>query len=128
MQKELLNFKWAFRVQNNSKILTICFSEYLFDDSKLTASMCPKSMSCPSRKMNRSLHTYFFFWYPSNVLSPLNLLRIFANSLFMRFTSDSLLLPFVCVCRLDNWNWIEDLWFKMKLEGKKADVKIIWFD
>ena len=32
--------------------------------------MCPKSMSCPSRKIKSSLHTYFFFWYPSSVLSP----------------------------------------------------------
>ena len=29
-------------------------------------------MSCPSRNMNRSLQTYFFFWYPSKVLSPCN--------------------------------------------------------
>ena len=52
--------------------LTICFSVYLFEDNKLTASICPKSMSCPSRNMNKSLQTYFFFWYPSKVLSPCN--------------------------------------------------------
>ena len=57
--------------------LTICFSVYLFEDSKLTASICPKSMSWPSRNMNRSLHTYFFFWYPSNVLSPCNFNKIY---------------------------------------------------
>lgn len=43
--------------------------------------------------MNSNLHTYFFFWYPSNVLSPLNLLLIFANSLLIRLISASLLLP-----------------------------------
>jgi len=51
-------------------LLTICFSVYLFELSRLTASMWPKSMSWPSRKMNSNLHTYFFFWYPSSVLSP----------------------------------------------------------
>lgn len=40
--------------------LTICFSVYLLELSRLTASMCPKSMSCPSRKMKSSLQTYFF--------------------------------------------------------------------
>ena len=43
---------------------------YLFELSRLTASMWPKSMSCPRRNMNSSLQTYFFFWYPSRVLSP----------------------------------------------------------
>jgi hypothetical protein len=33
-------------------------------------------------------------------LSPLNLLRMFANSLFIRFTSDSLLLPLIMCVRL----------------------------
>lgn len=51
-------------------ILTICFSVYLFDESRFTASIWPKSISCPRRKINSSLHTYFFFWYPSNCLSP----------------------------------------------------------
>ncbi len=62
----------ASTIQSWSSLLriTICFSVYLFDESRLTASMYPKSMSWPSRKMNNSLHTYFFFWYPSNVLSP----------------------------------------------------------
>ncbi len=50
--------------------LTICFSVYLFEESRLTASMWPKSMSCPNKKMKSNLQTYFFFWYPSNVLSP----------------------------------------------------------
>lgn len=50
--------------------LTICFSVYLLELRRLTASMWPKSMSWPRRKMKRSLHTYFFFWYPSKVLSP----------------------------------------------------------
>ncbi len=54
------------------KNLTICFSVYLLEESRLTASMWPKSMSWPSRKMKSNLQTYFFFWYPSNVLSPLN--------------------------------------------------------
>ena len=40
--------------------LTICFSVYLLELSRFTASMCPKSMSWPSRKMKSSLHTYFF--------------------------------------------------------------------
>ena len=52
--------------------LTICFSVYLLDDNKLTASICPKSISWPRRKIKSSLHTYFFFWYPSKVLSPWN--------------------------------------------------------
>lgn len=81
------------RNKRQKKKLTICFSEYLLDDSKLTASICPKSMSWPSRNMNSNLQTYFFFWYPSKVLSPLNLLRIFANSLLIRLISASLLLP-----------------------------------
>ena len=74
-------------------LLTICFSEYLLEESRLTASMWPKSMSWPNRNINSSLHTYFFFWYPSSVLSPLNLLRMFASSLLMRLISASLLLP-----------------------------------
>lgn len=49
-------------VANSLTILTICFSEYLFDDNKLTASMWPKSMSWPSKNMNNNLQTYFFFW------------------------------------------------------------------
>lgn len=48
--------------RTNYKTLTICFSEYLLEESKLTASMWPKSMSWPSKKMNSSLQTYFFFW------------------------------------------------------------------
>lgn len=43
--------------------------------------------------MNSSLQTYFFFWYPSRVLSPLNLLRMFASSLLILLISASLLLP-----------------------------------
>lgn len=50
--------------------LTICFSVYLLELRRLTASMWPKSMSCPRRNINNSLQTYFFFWYPSRVLSP----------------------------------------------------------
>lgn len=73
--------------------LTICFSEYLLEDNKLTASIWPKSISWPNRNINKSLQTYFFFWYPSKVLSPLNLLLMFANSLLIRFISASLLLP-----------------------------------
>lgn len=42
------------------RALTICFSVYLLELSRFTASMCPKSMSWPSRKMKSSLHTYFF--------------------------------------------------------------------
>jgi len=83
-----MHYRWPEIV-----VLTICFSEYLFDESKLTASMCPKSMSWPRRKMNSSLQTYFFFWYPSSVLSPLNLLRMFASSLLILLISASLLLP-----------------------------------
>ena len=79
--------------ESNIYKLTICFSEYLFELSKLTASMWPKSMSCPSRKINNNLQTYFFFWYPSSVLSPLNLFLMLANSLLIRFISASLLLP-----------------------------------
>lgn len=50
--------------------LTICFSVYLLELSRLTASMWPKSISWPSRKMKSSLHTYFFLLYPSSTLSP----------------------------------------------------------
>ena len=70
----------------------ICFSEYLLEDNRLTASMWPKSMSWPSKKIKSNLQTYFFFWYPSRVLSPLNLERMLASSLLIRFTSASLLL------------------------------------
>lgn len=52
------------------RTLTICFSVYLLDDNKFTASICPKSISWPNRNIKRSLQTYFFFWYPSKVLSP----------------------------------------------------------
>ena len=76
-----------------NKILTICFSVYLLDVSRLTASIWPKSISWPKRKMKSSLQTYFFFWYPSKALSPLNFPRIFANSLFILLISASLLLP-----------------------------------
>lgn len=93
IKRFFVSYHHHFRFLRGIALLTICFSEYLFDESKLTASIWPKSMSWPSRKMNNSLHTYFFFWYPSSVLSPLNLLRMLANSLFIRFTSDSLLLP-----------------------------------
>ena len=78
MTKPIITLKSSYVVDNSNQsycrkahiwkefsyntILTICFSVYLFDDSKLTASMCPKSMSCPRRNMNNSLHTYFFFW------------------------------------------------------------------
>ena len=133
------------RISIRSFVPTTCFSLYLLELRRFTASICPKSMSWPKRKMNRSLHTYFFFWYPSNVLSPtesaetyssslshtlsiqwyrvqtdslhailfvakssygkeqhwlsthapipLNFERMLANSLLMRFTSASLLLP-----------------------------------
>ena len=40
--------------------LTICFSVYLLELRRLTASMCPKSISWPKRKMKSSLQTYFF--------------------------------------------------------------------
>lgn len=40
--------------------LTICFSVYLLELSRFTASMCPKSMSWPKRKMKSNLQTYFF--------------------------------------------------------------------
>lgn len=73
--------------------LTICFSVYLLELSRLTASMWPKSMSWPSRKMKSSLHTYFFLLYPSRALSPLNLERMLASSLLIRLISASLLLP-----------------------------------
>ncbi len=73
--------------------LTICFSVYLLELSRLTASMWPKSISWPKRKMKSSLHTYFFLLYPSKALSPLNFERMLANSLFMRLISASLLLP-----------------------------------
>lgn len=55
---------------NSENLLTICFSVYLFEVSKFTASIWPKSMSFPSKNMNSSLQTYFFFWYPSIILSP----------------------------------------------------------
>lgn len=41
-------------------LLTICFSVYLLELSRFTASIWPKSMSCPRRKMKSSLQTYFF--------------------------------------------------------------------
>ena len=88
-----MSYNWGF--------LTICFSEYLLELSKLTASMWPKSISWPNKNMNNNLQTYFFFWYPSNVLSPLNLLRMFANSLLILLISASLLLP--VINNLLNW-------------------------
>ena len=59
---------------------------YLFDDNKLTASMWPKSISCPRRNMNNNLHTYFFFWYPSNCLSP----KMKGNNQVLQFTVQQL--------------------------------------
>jgi hypothetical protein len=35
-------------------LLTICFSVYLFELRRLTASIWPKSISCPSKNINNS--------------------------------------------------------------------------
>lgn len=72
-QSEIIGVNWQLQFQRitlllctiqgcntTSGKLTICFSVYLLELSRLTASMCPKSMSWPSRKMKSSLHTYFF--------------------------------------------------------------------
>ena len=72
-QTYLLLQSWEERIKKHFRILgilTICFSVYLLDESRFTASIWPKSISCPRRKINSNLQTYFFFWYPSNCLSP----------------------------------------------------------
>jgi len=114
--------------RNKKKGLTICFSVYLLDDRRLTASMWPKSMSWPRRKMKSNLQTYFFFWYPSRVLSPLNLDRILASSLLIRFISASLLLPTsIRQIKIDKNCYIRfanDLWLLvMNLQFRMSEMK-----
>mmetsp|Transcript_34239 Transcript_34239/g.110370 ORF Transcript_34239/g.110370 Transcript_34239/m.110370 type:complete len:282 (+) Transcript_34239:1391-2236(+) len=66
------------------------FSEYFWEERRLTASMWPKSTSYPSMYMYRIFHTYFLRLYPFMLESDVNLERMCAISFSTRFSSCSL--------------------------------------